>query len=1772
MPDSPAYTIPFAVRLAGQLDVDALERSLNEIARRHAALRTTFAAEDGQPAQVIAPELRLPISIEDLTGVAGDEQDSAVQRLADAEARRPFDLARGPLLRARLLRLGMHRHVFLLTMHHIISDTWSAGLFMRELAVLYAAFSRGRPSPLSALAIQYADYAAWQREWLAGDQQNSPLQTQLAYWREQLADSPPVLELPTDHPRPPIQTFRGATQRFVLPATLADALRALSRREDATLFMTLLAAFQTLLYRYSGQERLLVGSPIAGRTRAETEGLIGFFANTLVLRGDLRGNPSFRALLARVREITLGAYGHQDLPFEQMVELLQPERDTSRNPLFQVMFVLQNTPMPDLELPGLTLSGMPTSTGTAKFDLWLSITEGERELYATLEYNTDLFEADTITRLIGHFQTLLQAIVADPDGRISALPLLTTAELRQQAGWNDTAATYPRDLRLHELVEAQVRRTPDSIALMFDHREPEQRTKNQEPRTDGDAIRNTQHATRNSFLNSQFSSVTYEELNRRVNQLAHYLRKLGVGPDVPVGVCLDRSIELVVALLGVLKAGGAYLPLDPAYPPERLRYMLADAQVPVLITTQEQRTKNQEQKTDSTTDRKGVLHTPPEDSGQPTVIDLVSDWPTIAQQPTDNPEGGVAPDHLAYIIYTSGSTGNPKGAMIAHGAIVNRLLWMQATYRLATDDCVLQKTPYSFDVSVWEFFWPLLAGARLVLARPEGHKDPAYLVDLIAGQQITTLHFVPSMPHAFLDAPDLARCHSLRRVICSGEALPLELLERFFARLDAELHNLYGPTEAAVDVTSCACEQQSTRRTVPIGRPVANTQIHLLDRHLQPVPVGIPGELYIGGAQLARGYLGRPDLTAERFVPNPFTDNKEQRTKNKEETSQTLYGGPSVGAPPTIRERGRQAKRRGRAGEGETAQSPISNLQSPISDRLYRTGDLCRYREDGAIEYLGRLDDQVKLRGFRIELGEIESTLRRHAAVSEAIAMVREDVPGIKRLVAYVVASQLSVVSSQLQSATDNGQRTTDNGQLAGEQVQAWQEVFDRTYAQPAPEDASFNIVGWNSSFTGTPLPEVAMREWVEQTVDRIRALRPHRVLEIGCGTGLLLLRLAPDCAAYCGTDVSAVALEGLAAQVQARGLGQVTLLQRPADDLRDLADGAFDTVVLNSVVQYFPSVEYLLAVLAGAARLVAPGGALFIGDVRSLPLLETFHTTLQLHQADDNLATEQLRRRVQRSIAQEQELVLDPAFFAALQGQLPQISRVDIQLKRGHDHNELTKFRYDVTLYVGPAAVDHALPGARNWPADGMTVARLRDLLSTEPQILAFTRIPNARLLRDTDAAKLLADPAGPATVGELRSSLADRPATPGVDPQELWALGAELPYDIDVHWSGDSPGCCDALLRRRAPAQAPAPGIAPATHDLPPPRWNRYANNPLQARLAQQLVPVLRAHLHEQLPEYMVPSAFVLLEQVPLTPSGKIDRLALPPPPLLPLEAELVAPRNSTEQTLADIWAQILGIEQVGIHNNFFTLGGDLIRSLQIIARAHDAGLSITPQQMFQHQTIAELAAVAVPVAPLAAAQDPFTRPPLDRPAGGGHIPSDFPLAQLTQDQLDALLAAHGTVEDIYPLASAQEHMLLRYLAAPEPGLYLTHKVFLINQLHPGAFTAAWQQVAARHPILRTSFAWQGLDRPLQVVHPRLDVPVELHDWRGLSPVEQRARLDEYIESVRQAGFDLTRAPFTRLALFQVSEESYQFFWGFNYMLQDGLELLAAGEGLVRLLRGGL
>jgi amino acid adenylation domain-containing protein len=892
VPENSILNCTDSLRFSFSLEADFLERSLNEIVRRHESLRTTFQVIEGQPVQVIAPQLVVPLPVTDLRRLDRADAEAAAAGIVADAAGRPFDLAHGPLLRADLLQLQEDEYIFLLTMHHIIADGWSMEVFWDELEQLWAAYAEGRPSPLPDLPIQYADFALWQRGVLRG----RVIEEHIGYWRNQLAGVT-TLQLPLDRLRPPVQTFCGSEYAFLISSSVARGLKSLSQREGATLFMTLLGAFQVLLFRYTEQEDVVVGTYVAGRNRVDIEKLIGFFVNALVLRADLSGNPSFREFLSRVREMALGAYAHQEMPFERLVQELQPERDLSRNPFFQAVFQLVNVPTRGGQEPVPGVSVMQVERSASALDLTCTLWEDENQLKGRFEFNTDLFDESTIARMSSHFQNLLEDIVANAEKRISELNLLSGGERQQLlTDWNSTQRPYDFDHSLLDDFEEQVKRQPDAPAF---------------------------------FCNGL--QLTYEQLDQRSNQLARCLKTLGVGPELLVGVCLERSLELPVVLLAVFKSGGAYLPLDPAYPSQWLNFILEDAGAPVLITESKyvERLKTKIEKT----------------------ILLDAARAEIAAQDSASLHSPVSPDSLAYCIYTSGSTGQPKGVAVEHRQIINRLRWMKEAYPLVEGEMMCQRTALNFVDSLWELLGPLLEGIPTLVLADESIKSLSGMVGELADFGVTRIWVVPSLLKALLDRfPDLQqRLPRLRFWVSSGEPLSEELFDQFSAEMPASLlYNLYGTSEVWDATWYDPVLELQPEHNIPIGRPIANVQAYVLDPNLNSVPIGVPGELCIGGLGVARGYLNRPELTEAKFIPNPFSS----------------------------------------------------------SGNLYRTGDRARYLADGNIEHLGRSDHQVKLRGYRIELGDVSSVLCQHEGVSSAIVLLGESVAGDAQLVAYVVPRQ----------------------------------------------------------------------------------------------------------------------------------------------------------------------------------------------------------------------------------------------------------------------------------------------------------------------------------------------------------------------------------------------------------------------------------------------------------------------------------------------------------------------------------------------------------------------------------------------------------------------------------------------------------------------------------------------------------------------------------------------------------------------------------------------
>ncbi len=1443
-PDSRAYNRPAHIRFDGQLDVGSLEQTLNHIVNRHEVLRTHFSSSDDGPAQVVRVNSSLEFPVVDLSNLNPDIREIEAMRLAVEETLEPFDLASGPLLRAKLLRLGPQQHILLLTFHHIVFDGWSQSILYREISTLYQAYSQGQAPELPSLPIQYGDFAVWQRQRLNSES----LDKAKAYWRRQLKNCPDILTLPTDRPRPRIQTFSGASYPLILSDELTSQLKQLSRQRGSTLFITLLTAFFTLLHRYSGQTDIAIGFPVAGRLHTELEHLIGFFINTLVLRADFSGSPTLGALLDRVQKLAIEAYAHQELPFEKLVDELDLERDLSRSPLFQVFFQLRNYPKQVLKLASLQGRRFVVDCSVEKFDLFIDTIEEETgHLNCLFRYNVDLFDFKTIVQLASHFRRVLEAMAANLDCSISDLNLLSQDERKQLlVDWNDTHRKRQSINCIQQLIEQQAARLADKTALSFENQ-----------------------------------MVTYQQLNERANQLAHYLSGLGAQPETLIGLLMNPSPDRIVGLLAILKAGAAFVPLDPDLPKDRLKLMLDG--VKILITKME------------------MLDRLPDHSSQ--VVDLDVNPLPFRNASRENPAAMGSPENLAYVIYTSGSTGKPKGVMIEHQSFVNLLSAMRSQLGFSQDDIVLSITNLSFDIGVLEVLLPLSTGARLQLISREIATDARQLMKELSHSKATLMMGTPATWRMLIDSGWQGKTGL--KMIGGGEALSSELAAQLLARGET-LWNMYGPTETTVYSTGAQIRPDFD--TVTIGRPIDNTQCYVLDATNRPVPAGVPGQLFIGGSGLARGYWNQPDLTTQSFIVDPFTD---------------LPG-----------------------------------------KRIYASGDLVRWRHWGEIEFLGRLDHQLKIRGFRVEPGEIEQTLLQHPAVRECLVMGREDIPGDVRLIAYIVPRQDSMTSDISPSGIP-----WDKWQ--SEQVSQWESVWSQTFSTP-PEssDPTCNTAGVASSYTGLPLAEDEARDWVNHAAQRVLDLKPDRVLDIGCGLGRTLFRVAPHCSTYWGLDFSQPALDYVKRHLSlldsnpiASKQTDIRLIQASADQLEEIAPEQFDVVIINGVVMYFPSMHYLVEVVDKALQVTVPGGKIFIGDVRSLPLLEAFQLSVGLENAEAEEPLNQLWRRVQRQTTEEEELVVDPRFFTTLKNHSPTISNIKILLKRGWAFNELTRFRYDVIIYVHGMTASQGVTNWLDWKKDDLSIAAIhRHLMQTEPQTLSIRQVPNSRVFPEVNALLEFGREAGNKTVETLRAKLEETRAQT-IHPEEFWSLSEELPYSVDITWSDSGgPGYFDVFFHRHSNEIEGAGQYSDeGSTDQPIADWapNDYGNNPLAVKMNRSLTPVLRALAEQKLPNFMIPSGFVFLNEMPLTSNGKVDRKALPVPQVNRATEESSLPRSSLEQVIAGAWSEVLQLEQIGVHDNFFELGGHSLSAIQVVNRLRNKLTAEVPLVLFfEVPTVEQLA----------------------------------------------------------------------------------------------------------------------------------------------------------------------------------------------------------------------
>ena len=1651
-PDNPFYNVPFGLHLRGKLDTVALEQVLQTLMQRHEILRTTFADTtqdleagangDGQPQQIVHPSGITTLQKIDLSAL-GTQTWTEVERLAQSEAHQPFNLYEGPLLRVTLVTVAEQEFVLLVTLHHIISDVWSTGLLVKEMAMLYHAFTQTKNNPLPPLSIQYADFTLWQRQQLQGEY----LQKQISYWQQQFSTIPAVLQLPTDRPRPAAQSFCGDCQNLAISAELTNGLKRLGQATDATLFMTVLAAFKVLLYRYTGQTDITVGSPIANRNQAAIEGLIGLFMNTLALRTQLDGNPSFRDVLMRVRETALGAYGHQDLPFEKLIDVLSLPRELSHTPLFQVMLVLQNAPSSSLQLPDLTLDLLELPNNTSKFDLTMTLTEVDGGVQGVIEYNTDLFDSTTIDRLLSHFQVLLTEIIANPDACLSEFSLLTPGEAKQLEQWRQTDELEFSPSCLHQCFEARVENNPDAIAITVDQ-----------------------------------DHLTYGELNQRANRLAHYLRDLGVGPDMLVGLCIERSLDMVVGILGILKAGGAYVPLDPTYPSARLKFMFQDSDISVLVT------------------QSSLLKDIPASSLK--VVALDGDGPSIAQAASDNLDVNVTADNLAYIIYTSGSTGTPKGVMIPHQNVVRLFKAADCLYHFDHQDCWTLFHSYAFDFSVWELWGALLYGGRLVVVPYWVSRSPQDFYQLLLDQQVTVLNQTPSAFNQLIqiDGDYPADGLSLRYVIFGGEALAVESLRPWFERhgdTQPQLVNMYGITETTVHVTHrLLTKADLDRASSPIGRPLADLQCTILDPYLQPVPIGIPGELHVGGAGLARGYLNRSELTSERFIDNPFG-----------------------------------------------------------SGRLYKTGDLVKYLPDGTLDYLGRIDHQVKIRGFRIELGEIEAALQQHPLVRETLVMVRTEQSTQSRLVAY-----LSVQSSAKSFGTDG-----DTAPCSVKELRQWLQErlpdymvpsafvwlpqmplnangkIDRTQLQTLP------IESLNQASVAAPF--VAPRSHIEQQLADIWA----RVLEnAAVGIDDNFFELGGD---------SILSLQ-IITQANQAGL-QLTLKQLfQHQTIRALAPVVESVIPVDQgpvvgLVPLTPSQHQWFE--HGSRHAFSTWVTVALHQSLSLDNLQGIvHHLLNHHDA--------LRGSFQGQEADWQQDIAPP--LAALDS-LPSDVVTTVQVEENISREIATAvadFQTNLDLTKGnlfravlmttvPEEPQHLLLIAHPLVIDRVSWSILLEdfqtLLHQRTQHQPFQLSAKTTSLKQwaeqlqTHGQTLHQEPIAqqpppiPLDFDAKESTLGSKCSTTvSLDIAETQRLLQEVPLAYRTHTQ-------EVILTALVQAYGDWAGDPQLTIDVASDSRNHPFDNIDLSRTVGLFTSLCPLALNLNTVDSLGDALKTIKEQVRNESNQHLDhsvwRYLTQQQPLAKQPRPDVCFCYCEPCPEPDALSIIESSDTyLGYDHRLYIEGciveGQLQMSWSYNPTLHRSSTIEPLVQSFLQKLRALIAHCLSPDA-------------------GGFTPSDFPLAKLEQTALDNLAARYPQLEDCYPLTPIQQGFLFHALYAPEEGLYMNQlQCRLRGNLDIDALKETWQRISNRHPILRTAFAWENLDQPLQVVHRQVTVPWQSYDWRSQSPEDQESKFAALLQQDLAAGLQSHIAPLMRVTLIRVADDCYEIVWSCHHMLLDG------------------
>lgn len=1600
--------------LDGAFNRKAFSRALNSLLDRHEVLRTHFVMVEGEANQVIANRCELPFTLHDLSEMSVEQQQQQAIKLMQDEVKVPFDLGKDLMLRVVVLKFSETKYLVVYTIHHIAGDGWSLTILNDELLALYDAYCDQKDNPLEPLDIQYVDYAIWQRDWLKGQ----VLEKQLDYWRNQLAGIPQVHKLPLDKARPTEQLYEGRAFSQIIDKEITSQIKKLCNQFGVTLYMFLETAFAVLIGRYSQEQDIVLGSPIAGRTHKDIEKLIGFFVNTLVVRTKLSGNLTFSQLLEKNKQTILDAYANQHIPFEMLVEEVRPERNMSYSSLFQILFVVQNN---ESEAPGLEVeSGHHTNRSdftprdvNIRFDLALHVAELNPELLVSWSYRDSLFEDETVARMATNFNVLLESIIdgvlkLEKELPIEQLNIISDEERNTLlVDWNDTYHEYNQTLCVHELFEQQVERTPDNIAVIYEDKK-----------------------------------LSYRELNQQANCLAHFLIEKGVKPDSVVALSLNHSLETMVGLLGVLKSGAGYVPLEPSCPASRMAYMLDDCGAKILIT------------------QSGQIEGLSDEKFQIIYLDDKNVKNELSRYLDSNPQDKdrkLTSSNLAYVIYTSGSTGKPKGVMINHNSVCN---FLNCAERLFLTDKIkgsIVSSPITFDATVQSLYLPLITGRSTEFLK-EGDELLSTLADYLIDDEesllfkITPTHLKAVSSHSFI-----TKNPSVEHVIVvAGEQLTKDTLQQWKQEILPNAHfiNEYGPTEGTVG--SCifavpdAYDFSTNGPGVPIGKPLDNVKFYVLGQHRELQPVGVCGELYIGGDGLAREYLNRPQLTDSRFINHSFS------------------------TEPT--------------------------------DLLYRTGDLVRWLPDGNLEFVGRVDDQVKIRGFRIELGEIEGILNSQQSLNSSVVIVNKKDQD-SQLVAYVCPSTKYL--------------TEFSHSYNQEHLDRWTLVNDDKYADTSNNitEVESNFFGWNSSYTDKPIALEQMEEWLSGIMQRIHKLNPKRLLEIGCGQGLLLYRYAETCEAVYASDISSVALSGIQKELDGRGWGHVTLEHGDALSIDKFNGAAFDTVVINSVVQYFPNRLYLQQMLDGLLSRIDDGGKILVGDVRNLDLFTAHLAAIEKSHLGESTPVSLIANRVQRRIQQEPELLISPSFFAQLADNHPEIDQVDILVKRGVADNELLRYRYDVVITKKlKKATENKVTSEVSpliWNEFKSTQSVLDMLQQNNLDAFGVYAVPNARIEEDIALSTGFGEWESERLVYPQKQvgSLNEAAITQIIALESLLSSAEKEGYYCAVTWSQDKLDHLDLIFSRDEipEIQARSPYVI-----------SYLTNHPQMASVGHDLSRELKQKLELCLPDYMVPSVYIVMENLPMTTSGKIDKRALP----LPEEGDLqknsyVAPRSESEQQLAELWQQLLNIEQVGINDNFFALGGHSLLATRLVSLIRQSfRVELPLRSLFDSPTIAELSER------LATESTDFVLPPLVKANRTQSLPLSYAQQRLWFiDQLDP--------------GAAQYNM---------PGRYLVQGDFDLD-----AFKRAVKSLLDRHEVLRTHFTMED-GEPRQIIADEYDFPFTQHDLSELSETKKNSKIRRLINEEVKAPFNLNQDLMLRVRLIKLSADVHLILYTMHHIASDG------------------